>query len=128
MACTLPGNSCAISASASRTRFSFYKHHQKSQALHYCVRVRASSEDAAEDCNTEECAPDKEVTFLNSFFFFSLIFFPGKKCLLYVKIRFLYGYVCGYRFVCKLISRIGRVQDSVGLEKNCVLIMFLVCL
>lgn len=103
MACTLPGNSCAISASASRTRFSFYKHHQKSQALHYCVRVRASSEDAAEDCNTEECAPDKEVTFLNSFFFFSLIFFPGKKCLLYVDIRFLV-------WICLRISFCGQAD------------------
>lgn len=61
MACALSGNSCSISASASSSRLLFNKYQpKKRQNLHYCLRVRASTDDA-EDCNTEECAPDKEV-------------------------------------------------------------------
>ncbi|KAK4414275.1 protein MAINTENANCE OF PSII UNDER HIGH LIGHT 1 [Sesamum alatum] len=63
MACALAGNSCAISAPATGTRSLLFNKSQlkKRQSVHYCcVRVRASSEDA-DDCNTEECAPDKEV-------------------------------------------------------------------
>ncbi|PIN14067.1 hypothetical protein CDL12_13304 [Handroanthus impetiginosus] len=58
----LLGNSCAISASASSSsRFLFNKcQPKKKQSLHYCFRVRASS-DEPDDCNDEECAPDKEV-------------------------------------------------------------------
>ncbi|KAL0464239.1 UNVERIFIED_CONTAM: protein MAINTENANCE OF PSII UNDER HIGH LIGHT 1 [Sesamum latifolium] len=63
MACAFYGNSCAISAPANSTRSLLFNKSQpkKRQSVHYCcVRVRASSEDA-DDCNTEECAPDKEV-------------------------------------------------------------------
>ncbi|KAL0397385.1 UNVERIFIED_CONTAM: protein MAINTENANCE OF PSII UNDER HIGH LIGHT 1 [Sesamum calycinum] len=62
MACALYGNSCAISAPANSTRSLLFNKSQpkKRQSVHYCcVRVRAASEDA-DDCNTEECAPDKE--------------------------------------------------------------------
>ncbi|KAH6772429.1 proline-rich family protein [Perilla frutescens var. hirtella] len=58
MACALSGNSCSISASA---KLLFNKSHlKKRQFLQYAPRIRASADDA-EDCNTEECAPDKEV-------------------------------------------------------------------
>ncbi|KAI3445177.1 hypothetical protein Pfo_001842 [Paulownia fortunei] len=61
MACALSGNCCTISASASSSRLLFNKYRSKKrQSLHYCFRVRASDDDA-DDCNTEECAPDKEV-------------------------------------------------------------------
>ncbi|KAL0380070.1 UNVERIFIED_CONTAM: protein MAINTENANCE OF PSII UNDER HIGH LIGHT 1 [Sesamum angustifolium] len=63
MACALYGNSCAISAPANSTRSLLFNKSQpkRRQSVHYCcVRVRAASEDA-DDCNTEECAPDKEV-------------------------------------------------------------------
>ncbi|KAK6140497.1 hypothetical protein DH2020_025778 [Rehmannia glutinosa] len=52
------GNSCTISSSS---RLLFNKCQlRKRQNLHYCLRVKASSGDE-DDCNTEECAPDKEV-------------------------------------------------------------------
>ncbi|KAK6119186.1 hypothetical protein DH2020_047060 [Rehmannia glutinosa] len=58
MACVLSGNSCTISSSS---RLLFNKCQlRKRQNLHYCLRVKASSGDE-DDCNTEECAPDKEV-------------------------------------------------------------------
>ncbi|KAL7157928.1 hypothetical protein ABFS83_02G108800 [Erythranthe nasuta] len=60
MACALSGSSCAISAPASSSRLLLNKFPKKRQTLHFSSRVRASSEDQ-EDCNTEECAPDKEV-------------------------------------------------------------------
>ncbi|KAF7836249.1 protein MAINTENANCE OF PSII UNDER HIGH LIGHT 1-like [Senna tora] len=58
MACalqaTLAANTCAIS-----TRKFFVKHRRSSRRSSCSFTVRASSED--DDCNDEECAPDKEV-------------------------------------------------------------------
>ena len=39
-------------------------------------KIRASS-DEADDCNVEECAPDKEVSLFSSFFFFVDFAFMG---------------------------------------------------
>ncbi|XP_057773404.1 protein MAINTENANCE OF PSII UNDER HIGH LIGHT 1 [Salvia miltiorrhiza] len=59
MACALSGKCCSISASASLL---FNKPQpKKRQNLQYGFRIRASSADDADECNTEECAPDKEV-------------------------------------------------------------------
>lgn len=69
MACALSGNSCSISAS---TKLLFNRSQpRRRQNSHYAFRIRASSTDEGEDCNAEECAPDKEVI-------------PLKKNVLYV--------------------------------------------
>ncbi|KAL8542462.1 hypothetical protein ACS0TY_003356 [Phlomoides rotata] len=61
MTCAISGSGCAISASPSSSRLVFNKFElNKRRNLQYGLRVRASSDDA-EDCNSEECAPDKEV-------------------------------------------------------------------
>lgn len=59
MACALSGNGCSISASA-RLLFNKSQQLKRRQNLQFGFRTRASAEDA-DDCNTEECAPDKEV-------------------------------------------------------------------
>ncbi|KAL1564696.1 3'-5' DNA helicase [Salvia divinorum] len=55
-----PGNSCSISTSASLPIFN-KSQPKKRQNLQYGLRIRASSADDADDCNEEECAPEKEV-------------------------------------------------------------------
>ncbi|GFP93931.1 hypothetical protein PHJA_001537400 [Phtheirospermum japonicum] len=59
---TINRNSCStISASAKLLLNTKHQHYKRRQNLHYCLRVRASTGNDAEDCNVEECAPDKEV-------------------------------------------------------------------
>lgn len=50
-------NSCCYS---STSRVLKYQHQKKNQNIVRCFRIRASA-DEQEDCNVEECAPDKEV-------------------------------------------------------------------
>ncbi|KAK1374102.1 protein MAINTENANCE OF PSII UNDER HIGH LIGHT 1 [Heracleum sosnowskyi] len=51
-------NSCCCYSSTSRVLK--YQHQKKNQNIVRCFRIRASA-DEQEDCNVEECAPDKEV-------------------------------------------------------------------
>lgn len=43
-----------------------YQQQKKNQNIVRCFRIRASADDQ-EDCNVEECAPDKEVPFFTLF-------------------------------------------------------------
>ncbi|KAL3829828.1 hypothetical protein ACJIZ3_018630 [Penstemon smallii] len=53
---------CTLSANSTRLLFNKYNQNQfQPKKRHFFLRVRASSEEDSEDCNTEECAPDKEV-------------------------------------------------------------------
>ncbi|EPS66120.1 hypothetical protein M569_08658, partial [Genlisea aurea] len=61
MASALPGNGCAICASSSKGRLPLNNlRPKKRQPATNWFLVRAST-DVADDCNDEECAPDKEV-------------------------------------------------------------------
>lgn len=57
MACALSGNSCTVTSS--RLVFNRSRNEPKKRHNLHLFQVRASAEDS--DCNTEECAPDKEV-------------------------------------------------------------------
>lgn len=57
MACALSGNSCTVTSR--RLVFNKYRNEPKKRQSLHLFKVRSSTEDS--DCNTEECAPDKEV-------------------------------------------------------------------
>ncbi|KAL2491788.1 proline-rich family protein [Abeliophyllum distichum] len=57
MASALSGNSCTVTSS--RLVFNRYRNEPKKRQSLHLFKVRASAQDS--DCNTEECAPDKEV-------------------------------------------------------------------
>ncbi|KAL3629969.1 3'-5' DNA helicase [Castilleja foliolosa] len=58
MSCLLSGNSCCtISASARLLLNTKHHHHKRRQNL----QLRASTANDDDDCNVEECAPDKEI-------------------------------------------------------------------
>ncbi|KAK3008567.1 hypothetical protein RJ639_014067 [Escallonia herrerae] len=62
MACALSANGCStITSSVSPTRRLFLNKYPKRKASLDFLQIRASAADEAEDCNVEECAPDKEV-------------------------------------------------------------------
>ncbi|CAI9769485.1 unnamed protein product [Fraxinus pennsylvanica] len=57
MACALSGNSCTVTSS--RLEFNKCRNESKKRQSLHLFKMRSSAEDY--DCNTEECAPDKEV-------------------------------------------------------------------
>lgn len=61
--------------SSSASRFFFDKYQLKKKPSFNYLTIRASTDDA--DCNTEECAPDKEVIFFYNLFVCVLCVYPN---------------------------------------------------